>query len=249
MMLMRTKTETYTERPALFNGAMVRAILAGRKTQRRWVVKHQDGYGGAVAVDADAGVMTYAETNPYTGRNVALHGVGCPYGKPGDRLWVREAAWMWCAKVISGLTKKRGKPKIAWCETRNTSPVYCADHPEMPAYVPEKGIQKTGDLEYQWHKKIGRFLPRWASRITLEITSVCVERLQDISEADAVAEGGEWQAGDGCSWGWNHGQGEYVHDTAKASYAELWVAINGPGSWAANPWVWVVEFQRVEGQA
>jgi len=81
-------------------------------------------------------------------------------------------------------------------------------------------------------------MPRWASRITLEVTGVRVERLQDISEADAMAEGAPWAA---C--------GSPQEGSQKAGYARLWESINGPGSWDANPWVWVVEFKRVEGGA
>ena len=128
------------------------------------------------------------------------------------------------------------------------------------AYARSAGVQQTlrPDDEFDhdaavyragWDRSNGGFrwrpsihMPRWASRITLEIVSVRAERLQDISEADALAEGveidesGHATRADGIAVG-----------GARTAYAELWESINGPGSWAANPWVWVVEFRRVEG--
>jgi hypothetical protein len=140
---------------------------------------------------------------------------------------------MWCAKLISGVTKKTKKPKVSWMATRNNPPIYFVDHPSKPDHIPANGVEKVGDLHYQWHKKNGRFLPAWASRITLEIVSVRVERLQEISRGDAMAEG--------CPFA-NMADGPNPRDW----YAELWESINGPGSWDANPFVWVVEFRRVE---
>lgn len=189
------------ERPILFSGPMVRAILDGTKTQTRRVVKPQfaadaipvempatDPAGGWV-VPGHSGVWWCdAAANPDDVRR-------CPYGQPGDRLWVREA----------------------WARTR----VFGA---EMVVY--REGDNRT-DYGGPWKPSI--HMPRWASRITLEITSVRVERLQDISEADAIAEG------------------VYTDPASPAydAYAQLWDEINGPGSWAANPWVWVLEFRRL----
>lgn len=194
------------ERPILFSGPMVRAILDGRKTQTRRVVKPQ----------------RHAEQWPECG-------CICPYGAPGDRLWVRET-WGTLAcydcyppKVLSLHSFDRG-----WSES-------------FLATACDGAVKK-------WRPSI--HMPRWASRITLEVTGVRVERLQEISEGDAKAEGALWRAGDGCAWGWRHDlQNEFVHETAKESFAELWDIINGAGSWEANPWVWVVEFKRLEEAA
>lgn len=186
------------ERPILFSAAMVRALLAGTKTQTRRIAKGDPFF-----------------YNPPRG----------PYGQPGDRLRVKESAWMWCERRPNGNTKT-GRQKWLYVPMRGAPIHYAADHSKKPGIdvvSPETGNQ------WGWRLKIGRFLPAWASRITLEITGVRVERLQDISREDAAAEG--WNpAVDVCSpliW-----------------YAALWESINGPGSWALNPWVWVIEFRR-----
>lgn len=188
------------ERPILFNAAMVRAILDGRKTQTRRVVKHHpsddgnmclvdhgDGWWPYRSDDSESPVVNGGDEIPYS----------CPYGQPGDRLWVRET-W---AKVSGD-----------------------REEPDAIAY--------RADSENQaevWTPSI--HMPRWASRITLEVVSVRVERLQDISRGDAMAEG--------CPFP-NMAEG----DDPRKWYADLWEQINGPGSWAENPWVWVVEFRR-----
>lgn len=137
----------------------------------------------------------------------------CPYGQPGDRLWVRET----------------------WNGDRMDL-VYRATHDGPP----------PGG---KWHPSI--FMPRWASRILLEITNVRVERLNDISEEDAINEGiikdsdGFFIASDSPE---AHHFLRQPHLTAKGAFHTLWESINGPGSWESNPWVWVIEFKRVEAQ-
>lgn len=135
--------------------------------------------------------------------------LGCPYGQPGDRLWVREA---WARDDEDGQLMYRA----------DVGRDLCAD---------------------AWRPSI--HMPRWASRITLEVTAVRVERLQDISEADAQAEGviPKWEPG--CSGRLMDAFGGFSFRPAASAYAELWEQINGPGAWDANPWVWVVEFKRV----
>jgi hypothetical protein len=222
---------------------MVRAILDGSKTQTRRIVTHEslitthaDGSPKKAYPNWHAGQVGILDPGPIHW-NIGGVAIKCPYGQPGDQLIVKEDAWMWCGRLISGVTKKTKKPKICWMETRNTQPVYCADHPLIPQGVPENGRHRIGNLDYMWRKKIGRFIPAWASRITLEITGIRVERLQDISEEDAIAEGiTEDFPEHECNSSRPYAEG----------YRWLWESINGPGSWDANPFVWVVEFRRVK---
>lgn len=147
-----------------------------------------------------------------------------PYGKPGDRLWVREAFAI----------DDNGHEE--W-------PVFRADGSPLPVLPPSRGPSR-------WKPSI--HMPRWASRITLDITAVRVERLQDISEEDAQAEGVEDVTKDVAPsdpefrfWRrYRDGGPNTYTDNAIASFASLWTEINGPTSWEANPWVWVVEFNR-----
>ena len=217
---------------------MIRARRAGIKTQTRRVVKSlRHPFGDMLPPEEVA-----SEFNGLT------EVVSCPYGNPGDRLIVKEAAWMWCAKVVSGLTKKTKKQKVCWLEARNVPPIYCVDHPEKPSHIPDGQTVKVGAVTYEWRKKIARFLPAWASRDTLEITGIRVERLHDISEEDAIAEGIEALPGE---LGWR-GWKDYANPEMEGflggfdSYRTLWESINGPGSWDQNPFVWVVEFKRFE---
>ena len=171
---------------------MVRAILEGRKTQTRRIVKPPPiEHNGVIEFgDAIAGSMD-ALTNWMVANK-------CPYGKLGDRLWVRE--------------------KFAEMKWPPTGPrfVYAAD----------------GECDFTpWRPSI--HMPRCASRVTLEVVSVRVERLQECSEADAKAEG--------CS-----PLGDDTSQAYRLGYMHMWGQINGPGSWEANPWVWVVEFKRIE---
>lgn len=188
------------ERPILMGAPMVRAILAGTKTQTRRVVKPPRNRPAFVLLDHGNGWW------PYQSDDGMEHPYTCPYGKPGDRLWVREAFmhepadYCWEASVS--------------IPCRPASTVYRADFHESQ---PGEG----------WKPSI--HMPRSLSRILLEVTAVRVERLQEISEADAMAEG--------C----------YTDPACPAydAYRSLWDQINGPSSWDANPWVWVVEFKRV----
>jgi len=182
------------DRPILFSAPMVRALLAGTKTQTRRAVK-MDRWRLA-----DGG----EEFAPPT--------AACPYGQPGDRLWVREA-W--------------ARTKVAQDATGAIVVVY-------------RESDSRTDYGGPWKPSI--HMPRAASRITLDITRVRVERLQAISEADAIAEG-IVQTYDG----WGLPAGEHYHAAdPRQSYFSLWEAINGPGSVEANPWLWVVEFKRLE---
>lgn len=182
------------ERPILFSAPMVRTILAGTKTQTRRAVKHAPAlHHGNTAWD-----MTI-----------------CPYGRPGDRLWVREAH-TFCPRLPS--MKK-------WSHTPEEARViYGTDDVWMSGpYGP-----------FQPKKRPSIHMPRWASRITLEVVAVRVERLNEITAGDCIAEGIiESEAP------------QYVFGLWEA-YRDLWESINGPGSWIANPWVWVIEFRRIK---
>ena len=190
------------ERPILFSAPMVRALLAGTKTQTRRVFKLPRGCSWYEALGGEAAGQVQDDEGPGWWH---VEEQRCPYGEPGDRLWVRET---WAPRTLG-----------AWTEMEKLmKPLYRADE-DRPEW---KRI---------WRPSI--HMPRWASRITLEITGVRVERLQDISEADAVAEGVKNSL---------HLPGGR---SAKENFAHLWWTINGEESWEADPWVWVLEFKRL----
>lgn len=231
------------ERPILFSAPMVRAILDGTKTQTRRALKTQPvectmnpprfarRKVGDIFLCPDffePSTWVFVEC---TGRG-SFHNMGsitfadkhCPYGKPGDRLWVREThapqADCWGAFQRRMDDDKTGPDPIIH---------YAADNGD--AFVDK------------WRPSI--HMPRWASRILLEIVSVRVERLQEISEADAVAEGMTRQLRNALGCAAEESVETFNARQARSTFGVLWDAINGPGSWAANPWVWVVEFKRV----
>lgn len=193
------------DHPILFSGEMVRAILNGRKTQTRRIVKPQP--------DED-GICLDLERNQYLDTSERVY--RCPYGMPGDRLWVRE----------THMAFDRGRIN------------YRADYLQDPNGDREHGVVWTPSIH----------MPRWASRLTLNITGIRVERLQDISDRepqnDCTAEGvfhcgmklpryEEWSVSG-------------FRSSEKLMFHRLWDAINGVGSWDSNPWVWVVEFDPIE---
>lgn len=204
------------ERPILFSGPMVRAILEGRKTQTRQVVKLRDPSGTYSAFGDDG----WPESADKAGE---WYRDPCPYGVPGDRLYVREnLRWeRGASDVIHGV--EMHDPATLLYEA-DDSPVLGGDGGEYEAF----GRRCRRDVVPSIH------MPRWASRITLEVTGIRVERVQAISEADAVAEGCGIDVG--------------LDDpyAARKEFTNVWDAINGRESWNANPWVWVVEFKRVE---
>ena len=202
------------ERPILFSGPMVRAILEGTKTQTRRVVQPQPAqqlyqisdsieFAPRSARDADAPDWARCQT--------------CPYGAPGDRLWVRETwqvdeAGPLQSRTLTGHVRYASDDRVRFCG------------------IP-KGAISPGTMlaPGRWRPSI--HMPRWASRIDLEITGVRVERLQDISEADMCAEGLD----------------RAPYGDPSAGFQVLWDMINAKRgySWASNPWVWALEFQRV----
>jgi hypothetical protein len=197
-----TTTEV-RERPILFSGPMIRAILEGRKTKARRVVKPQPPENGKPV----AFWYGWPGVAPCGERNNTLTS---PW-RPGDRLWVKEA-WQ------------------AWAEFDEV------DADGIPADARTRlNYPADGNL-WDARKRHSRFMPRWASRITLEITDVRVERVQEISDSDCETEGLEPTPG--------HLQFAHRH-----AFMTLWDRINGPRGygWDANPWVWVLTFRRVEG--
>ncbi len=212
------------ERPILFSAPMVRALLGGTKTQTRRALSPQPPdttHQVSVWHHPDPRPHFYAWTdNGEGGAELADGGwcKPCPYGQPGDRLWVREA-WTFAGTLDPGVL------------------VYRADY---PACVPPHYENVPPASSLKWRPSI--HLARDQSRLTLEVTGVRVDRLQDISEADAIAEG-IVPTHDG--YGLPDGSHFHAADP-RQSYLSLWEAINGAGSVEANPWTWVVEFKRVE---
>lgn len=202
------------ERPVLMNGAMVRATLAGTKTQTRRVIKpHPE-------------MVADKRIEPWKGDPADLLELlkqnrrHCPYGQVGDRLWVRET-----------LGHHADKGHYYAATGTHIGPILDYELEPSPSIgIPARTIPSI-------------HMPRWASRILLEIISLRVERLQDISESDAIAEGiektpqGFWSL-----YGQHDSNGTF---NPRTSFRALWQSINGADSWAASHWVWVVEFKRV----
>ena len=215
------------ERPIIFGAPMVRAILSGSKSQTRRVVKPQPERSGD-------GVLMWGAS--HRGMRFGVEGmdvppgvlVRCPYGIGGDRLYVRET-WMpdaprdgtWAGVAFFGC---KGSPLSMIPAQYRT-----------PEHVIHRASWDGHDM-VGWKPSI--HMPRWASRITLEVTGVRVERLQDISIADALAEGVDVHKD---HWAKNR---NHICSPVQA-FADLWKSINGPDSWDANPWVWAIEFKRI----
>jgi hypothetical protein len=215
------------ERPILFSAPMVRALLDGSKTQTRRTVKlpHQNplgvwepfAWGGPNGGRTKDGATVPEQMTIAHSRTGEI--VGCPYGQPGDRLWVRET---WHPSAIGSHPNWSSRYVLYAADNEGLGPMDgCCLGKELSPPVEWTGTQKMG-----WHPSI--HMHRWASRITLEITGVRVERLQDISEADVIEEGCPREILYGTGW-----------------YRQLWESINGLASWDANPWVWAVEFKKV----
>ena len=212
------------DRPIIFSGPMVRAILADTKSQTRRVIKSGNGAASIYAGERDGLWIVERFGDPASAM------IRCPY-HVGTRPWVRET---WCPVDDSSMGEGEG-----WIDYRAT-PRYSAEHPAGWHNAPD-------DAEaLKWRPSI--FMPRWASRITLEVTDVRVQRVQEISEDDAQAEGAKWFDGRPINhYGWRHDHGD-LYETAYSSYAALWDSINTkPGHrWGNNPWVWAITFRRVD---
>jgi len=218
------------ERGMIFNADMVRAVLNGSKTQTRRIMKvqpHSPDFGLLRITDstkrADIGKYHWAESNA-TGTHTRSALFSCPFGAVGDRLWVRETFSGHYIDDDQIQDIKDGRDKASdLCE-------YRADYPN--------GAQ----AHEGWTPSI--HMPRWASRITLEITGVRVERLQVISQADAIAEGAppSHPSIDAVSRDYD------FPDFSRSWFGQTWWSIYGEESWQANPWVGVIEFKRVKGE-
>lgn len=222
------------ERPILMSGPNIPPLLDGSKTQTRRALRaslvesinFMGGNGDDELATIDSADIKFMEWRDDDGK---VHGpewcvasaeypeegvvpLGqCPHGVPGDRLWVKET---WMHREGGVMRDAAGGVEDSF----DDEIIYRAAQPNAIG---------------RWKPSI--FMPRWASRILLEVTAIRVERLQDISEADAWAEGCEGYDDDVTG-----GKSGY------REYAELWESINGAGSWLENPWVWVVEFKRIE---
>ncbi|EIF6083277.1 hypothetical protein H7380_001302 [Salmonella enterica] len=203
----------------IFNAEMVRAILDGRKTQtRRVLATYQDAVKFCPEWDVNGKqIFIVLGEKDHTGMNPVITAIPCPFGQPGDRVWVRETFRVHSRATDVATLVYRASVRNSWTEQTHRVPVAVCNKPATPE---------------KWTPSI--HMPRWASRITLEITGVRVERLNSITESDAEAEGVT-----------DTGFGDLLVD----GYRYLWKSIYGEESWAANPWVWVIEFKRVEGGA
>ncbi|MCF1487529.1 hypothetical protein LZ838_09160 [Pseudomonas sp. AA27] len=210
------------ERPILFSGHMVRAILNGQKTVTRREIKPSmrsaDSSFELHQQEDESWRPMHTFDESCMDANGTEHPIVCPYGQPGDRLWVREA-WLADAQLDS----------IAPRDLSQGEPIL---------YPADGSVRQTGcAMVSQGRGRPSIHMPRWASRILLEITAVRVELLQDITEEQAEAEGVNFL--------------RHVPDadetlTASQLFECLWSSINGDESWNGNPWVWVVEFKRIE---
>lgn len=215
-------------KPIIFSAPMVNAILEGRKTMTRRIVKPQPKhtesgwttlryFGDGLAIECGP---DYPDGD--SDRRV------CPYGKPGDRLYVKETHFI--------------EPGERIIYRSNMAMRLIAHMPDRTDPSTESYLSSNFKPEGKWRSS--RYMPRWASRITLTITDIRVERVQDISEADAKAEGAMHRGNQASRYGLPDPHGLAHDQIYKRGFAYLWDDINGPGSWEANPWVWVVSFER-----
>lgn len=225
------------ERGMIFNAEMVRALLDGRKMQTRRPVKFP-------VLDKNLGCELAG--NELAGELSAGNYLNSAFGKPGDRIWVREAFRVHSRATDVATLVYKASERNSWTEQTHRVPVAVCNKPATPE---------------KWTPSL--HMPRWASRILLEITDVRVERLNAISEEDAQREGvhtevwdqtvvaRNYAARDEFFQFWSEDMPHYVemNQLYRSSFRSLWESIYGSENWLANPWVWVIEFKRVEGGA
>lgn len=254
-------------RPILFSSPMVRALLDGRKSQTRRVLKQATG----PSLSADCSKTGQATLSWLFGDGPGypvmerLKFIQCPYGQPGDQILVKETYFAF-GRWVTRFNTKKGRDEWHFVDMTLDKYIYNADTPDNALRIDPRRDDKYPN----WWKRPAIFMPRVASRITLEITGVRIERLQDISEADALAEG-VWTArlaSHADSTKSNMGAtlnhiGAYrklwdsinsksrpmlPHNTGSKRYARVkrWLETHpDTTSWDANPWVWVISFRRV----
>jgi hypothetical protein len=244
------------ERPILLNDAMVLAVLDDRKTVTRRAVKgdqiprltypdHSEPWVAVGQHDRRYGFVVYGQTEESCAAKLGKFGA-CPFGQPGDRLWVRES-WqdVHPAQVADGRYSQPGRAGIPGPPGVAYRTIYRADGPYPQIYYthehPYRALQQDPSHGHSWPAENGFtgwrpsiHMPRWACRILLEVTDVRVERLQDITPSQCIAEGAFREEDKAL------GRGQ----EAVTAFAELWRTTGG--DWDANPWVWVVEFKRIE---
>ena len=213
------------EHPMFFNALMVRALLAGSKTQTRRVIKPHRSDDAFCLVDHGDGWWPYrSEDGESPNVDNMEYPFVCPYGRPGDRIWVRET-----------LGHHIDKGHYYAATGMHVGPLLDYELEPSPSVgIPARTIPSI-------------HMPRWSSRILLVVVSVRVERLNDCSDADARAEGvAPDEVRQISVFGANAEERAAIYrHAAIAPFERLWKSINGAGSWAANPWVWVIEFKRV----
>ncbi|HDU5016219.1 TPA: hypothetical protein RFU30_002155 [Klebsiella quasipneumoniae subsp. quasipneumoniae] len=215
------------ERGMIFNAEMVRAILDGRKTQTRRLIKWKQTRFTEIGEREDGSKWPWSEDAEHT----CDFWHPCPFGAVGDRIWVREA-YRFPASLDDVSPTGVGEMAVATGYRKPWAPTFY----EFTGTFSDgwKGFETPPKVSDAGKLRPSIHMPRWASRILLEITNVRVERLRSMSQGDARAEGviaasGPMEAG--------------------LAFRELWDSIYGEESWKANPWVWVIEFKRVEGGA
>ena len=225
-----------TDRPIIFSAPMIRALLDGRKTMTRRVLKDQPG-------DLD---------RPFMMDDGSWHvadSQGCHMSpldvrwRRGDRLWVRETYYQF-GHWEPVDTKRTRTGRLKWC--------FVADRPDVLFEPPEGEPVRLGRHHRDpatpaWHKRLARFMPRAFSRLTLIVENVRVERLQEISEADAIAEGIKRNHhGNGDQWcDYPLGSSAAGWTDPRDSFESLWRSLHGPDAWAANPWVCAISFRTI----
>lgn len=230
------------EHPILFSAPMALAILEGRKSVTRRVVMPQPPSVDAVRARTGDSYHLFSDKHRPGDIWRVAGGVSavkelcgqsewrCPCGQPGDRLWVREEHYRfgyW--EEVPGKLTRGGRQKWRF--------VACKDEVLFePPTVYRKARSRSDPTEPCWHKRLARFMPRSVSRLTLEVTEVRVQRLQEISEADARVEGPPL---------WIEEAGARTERNPKTAFRILWDSINGAGAWEKNPWVWAISFRRV----